>query len=90
MPGGLRLGLTTSSLRILFLLAACFLPPSLFASDFADAARRLADRIASTTGPGSITLDFTNHSSLDDKAAQEVRSALQAELPRPKVVRSGS
>ena len=80
MPGGLRLGLTTSSLRILFLLAACFLPPSLFASDFADAARRLADRIASTTGPGSITLDFTNHSSLDDKAAQEVRSALQAEL----------
>jgi hypothetical protein len=61
------------------LLAICF-SPSLFASNLGDAARQLADRIAGATGPGSVTLEVMNRSSLDDKSVREVRSALQAEL----------
>ncbi|MGC2244971.1 MAG: hypothetical protein WA609_00070 [Terriglobales bacterium] len=56
------------------------LPALLFASNLGDAARQLADRIAIATGPGSIALDLTNRSSLDEKSVGEVRSALQAEL----------
>jgi hypothetical protein len=80
MPGGLRLGLLTSFWRISFLLANLFLPSLLFASNFGDAARQLADRIATASGPGSVALEVTNRSSLDDKSVREVRSALQAQL----------
>src|ERR1035438_8125163 len=80
MPGGLRLGLISSFWRISFLLANLFLPSILFASNFGDAARQLADRIATASGPGSVALEVTNHSSLDDKSVREVRSALQSQL----------
>lgn len=70
----LRLGLLAS-----FLLAT-FSPSLLFASNFGDTARQLADRIAAATGPGSVALEVTNRSSLDDKSLREVRSALQAQL----------
>lgn len=62
------------------LLAALFLPSSLFASNLTDTARQLADRIAAVSGPGAIALEITNRSSLDDKSAHEVSSALQAQL----------
>ena len=75
MSGGLRLGWLT-----LFLLAAVFLPSSLFASNLGDAARQLAHKIASVTGPGAIALDIANRSSLDDKSVREVRIALEAQL----------
>ncbi|HEX9110417.1 MAG TPA: hypothetical protein VF845_02985 [Terriglobales bacterium] len=73
--GGLRLGWLTS-----FLLASVFLPFSLFASNLGDAARQLAHKIASVTGPGAIALDIANRSSLDDKSVREVRIALEAQL----------
>ena len=79
-PGGLRLGLLTSLLRISFLLTTLLVPASMFASSLGDTARQLADRIASASGPGALTLEVANRSSLDDKSVREVRSALQAEL----------
>ncbi len=75
MSGGLRLGWLTS-----FLLAAVFLPSSLLASNLGDAARQLAHKIASVTGPGAISLEVTNRSSLDEKSVREVRIALEAQL----------
>ena len=62
------------------LLATCFSPSLLFASNLGDTARQLADRIAGATGPGSITLEVVNRSSLDEKSVREVRGALQSEL----------
>ena len=75
MSGGLRLSWLTS-----FLLATVFLPSSLSASNLGDAARQLAHKIASATGPGAIALDITNRSSLDDKSVRDARIALEAQL----------
>src|SRR5580658_6035656 len=77
---GLRLGCLTS-----FLLAMAILPSSVFASELSasslgDIARELAHKIAADAGPGAFALEVTNRSSLGDKAAREVRSALEAEL----------
>jgi hypothetical protein len=72
---GLRLGWLTS-----FLLATVFLPSSLCASGVGDTARQLAHKIAATAGPGAVTLEVTNRSSLDEKSVREVRSALEAQL----------
>src|SRR6266478_6389126 len=72
---GPRLGWLTS-----LLLATVFLPSSLFASSLGDAARQLAHKIAAAAGPGAFALEVTNRSSLDDKSAREVRSALEAQL----------
>jgi hypothetical protein len=72
--GGLRLGWLASLLLIVLL------PSWVRASEYGDAARQLAHKIASITGPGAISLEITNRSSLDDKAVREVRSALEAEL----------
>jgi hypothetical protein len=73
--GGLRMGWLAS-----FILVAAVLPCFLSASVMGDAARQLAHKIASVTGPGAIALDITNRSSLDDKAVREARSALEAQL----------
>jgi hypothetical protein len=72
---GLRLGWLTS-----FLLATIFLPSSLCASGLGDTARQLARKIAAASGPGAVTLEVTNRSSLDEKSVREVRSALEAQL----------
>ncbi len=72
---GLRLSWLTS-----FLLATVFLPSSLCASGLGDTARQLAHKIAAAAGPGAVALEVTNRSSLDDKSAREVRSALEAQL----------
>jgi hypothetical protein len=72
---GLRLSWLTS-----LLLATVFLPSSLCASPLGDTARQLARKIAAATGPGAIALEVANRSSLDEKSAREVRSALEAEL----------
>jgi hypothetical protein len=74
-PSGLRLGWLTS-----FFLAIVFCPSPLCASDLANAARQLAHKIAADAGPGAFALEVTNRSSLDDKSAREVRTALEAEL----------
>jgi len=63
-----------------FILAAAFVPSFASASVLGDAARQLAHKIASATGPGTIALEITNRSSLDDKSVREVRSALEAQL----------
>jgi len=63
-----------------FFLATAFIPSLVSASILGDAARQLAHRIASVTGPGAIALDITNRSSLDDKSVRELRSALEAQL----------
>ncbi|PYX34209.1 MAG: hypothetical protein DMG80_03065 [Acidobacteria bacterium] len=73
--GGLRIGWLAA-----FFLAATLAPSLLSASVLGDAARQLAHKISSVTGPGAITLDITNRSSLDEKAVREARSALEAEL----------
>jgi hypothetical protein len=75
MSGGLRLGWLTW-----FLLATVFLPSCLFASNLNDAARQLAHKIASITGPGAMALEVANRSSLDEKSIGEVRIALEAQL----------
>ncbi len=72
---GLRLGWLTS-----FLLAAVFLPSSLYASSLGDVARQLAHKIAAASGPGAFALEVTNRSSLDDKSLREVHSALEDQL----------
>jgi hypothetical protein len=81
------------SLRLISFQAIPFLPSLLFiafftalfsanasASNLGDTARQLADRVAAVTGPGSIALDVTNRSSLDEKSVREVLGALQGEL----------
>jgi hypothetical protein len=73
--GGLRISWLAA-----FLLATAVVPSFVAASVLGDAARQLARKISSVTGPGAIALDITNRSSLDDKAVREVRSALDAEL----------
>ena len=40
----------------------------------------MAHKIAAASGPGTVALQVTNHSSLDDKSVREVRSALENEL----------
>jgi hypothetical protein len=82
---GLRLGWLTT-----FLLATALLPSSsldafLYASSLSpsslgDGARQLAHKIAAVSGPGAFALEVSNRSSLDEKAAREVRGALEAEL----------
>ena len=73
--GSLRMGWLAS-----FILVTAVLPSLLSASVLGDAARQLAHKIASVTGPGAVALDITNRSSLDDKSVREVRSALEAQL----------
>jgi hypothetical protein len=75
ISGGLWLGWLSS-----FVLATVFLPSSLSASSLSDTARQLAHKIASASGPGAFALEFTNHSSLDEKSVHEVRSALEVQL----------
>lgn len=75
-----RLELRTSLRLFSFLLPICLAPSLLVASNLSDTARQLAGRIAGVTGPGSIALEVTNRSSLDEKSFREVRTALQGEL----------
>jgi len=69
-----------SSRLISPLLVTLLLASSLFASNLDDAARQLADRIAAISGPGTIALEVTNRSSLDEKSVRAARSAIQAQL----------
>ncbi len=64
----------------LFLLAFLVVPSSLLAANLSDTARQLGHKIGSVTGPGTIALEVTNKSSLDDKSVREIRSALETEL----------
>ncbi len=82
---GLRIWFPYSLFRVLLklgalLFGALLFPSFLFASNLGDAARQLADRIAAVSGPGTMALEVTNRSSLDDKAVREIRSALQGQL----------
>ena len=77
-------GRWSGSLRAGWLAALVFssvlFPSFANASTLGDAARQLAHKIASATGPGAIALEVTNRSSLDDKSVREVRSSLEAQL----------
>jgi hypothetical protein len=81
---GLRIDSLHSFLLALLKIAALFFvtlfSSLLLASNLGDTARQLADRISAVTGPGSIALEVTNRSSLDDKSLHEVRSELEAQL----------
>jgi hypothetical protein len=79
---GPRIGSLHTYLLTLFRILAFFFATSalLSASTFGDAARQLAGRIASTSGPGAIAFTLTNRSSFDDKSVHEIQSALQAQL----------
>jgi len=72
-----------------FVLAVVFLPLFSFASNLSDAARQLALKIGSVTGPGAVALEITNKSSLDDRSVRDIRSSLEAEL-RAEGVRTAS
>ncbi len=63
-----------------FLLASVFLPSTLHASALADTARQLAHKIAAASGPGAFAIEITNRSSLPERSAREVRSALETQL----------
>lgn len=80
----LILSKTTAFLSCVFLFSS-----PLIASNLGDTARRLADRIAAASGPGSAALEVSNRSSLDEKSVREVRSALQSQL-RVQGVRTSS
>jgi len=89
----LQNGFPHSHFLVLWRLAAalfgvCLFSSSVFASNLGDAARQLADRIAAVSGPGTIALEVTNRSSLDEKSVRDVRSALQTQL-RVQGVRTG-
>src|SRR5712671_7369600 len=73
--GSLRAGWLASGIFVIAFFS-CFAS----ASVLGDAARQLAHKIASTTGPGAVALDITNRSSLDDNSVQEIRSALEVQL----------
>jgi hypothetical protein len=73
------MGWLASFIFFVSFVSACF-PPLASASVFGDTARQMAHKIAAATGPGAITLDIANRSSLDDKSVREIRSALEAEL----------
>ena len=65
---------------IFVVVGAILCPSTLFASNLGDTARQLAHKIAAASGPGTLTLDVVNRSSLDEKSVREVRSALEAQL----------
>ena len=72
-----------------FFFASVFLPSFSVASNLTDAARQLARKIGSVTGPGAVALEVTNKSSLDDRSVRDIRSSLEAEL-RAEGVRTAS
>jgi hypothetical protein len=83
--GSPRMSWLASFPYLLFLVLALIFAIAVFpsfasASVFGDSARQLAHKIAAATGPGSVALEVTNRSSLDDKSVHEIRSALEAEL----------
>lgn len=83
--GSPRMSWLASFLYLLFLVLALIFAIAVFpsfasASVFGDSARQLAHKIAAATGPGSVALEVTNRSSLDDKSVREIRSALEAEF----------
>jgi len=89
---GLRIGSLHSLFDALFkrsglLVGTLLFPSFLLASNLSDAARQLADRITAVSGPGTVALEVTNHSSLDNKAVREVRGAIDSQL-RARGVRS--
>jgi hypothetical protein len=79
---------SSSALRLVWLmpfllttlLATIIFPSPLHASSLGDAARQLAHKVAVASGPGAFALDVANRSSLDEKSAREVSSALEAQL----------
>jgi hypothetical protein len=78
--GSLRMGWLAAIVFATVLFFSTVLSPCASASVLGDSARQLAHKIASATGPGAVSLEITNRSSLDDKSVREVRSALEAEL----------
>jgi hypothetical protein len=82
---GLRMTFPHSLFLVLLRAASLFFSllifsPLLCASDLTDSARQFAGRISAITGPGAIALDIANRSSLDEKSASEIRTALEGQL----------
>ena len=64
------------------LLAAIlfFMFSTALASDWSSAEQELARKIAAATGPGAVSVDVTNHSSLSKKDSDEISRGLRAQL----------
>jgi hypothetical protein len=78
--GSLRIGWRAAVVFTAIIFISGALPPRASASVLGDSARQLAQKIASATGSGAVSLEIANRSSLDDKSVRDVRSALEADL----------
>ena len=64
----------------LFLFLWFCLIPSSFASDWTSAEQELARKISAATGPGAVSLEVVNRSSLSKKDSDEIGRGLRAQL----------
>jgi len=64
-------------LLLVFLL---ILFPTVLASDWSAAEQELARKIVAATGPGAVSLELTNRSSLSKKASAEISRGLRTQL----------
>ncbi len=61
------------------LLWSCLIPAG-FASDWTSAEQELARKISATTGPGAVSLEVVNRSSLSKKDVEEISRGLRVQL----------
>ena len=69
-----------SSSRWLHLLLVVFFCAASYGTDWSTPERQLANQISSLTGPGAVSFEFVNRSSLSHADADSIQNALQAEL----------
>src|SRR5437899_10205502 len=65
---------------VLLLVFLVVLFPTVLASDWSGAEQELARKIVAVTGPGAVSLEVTNRSSLGKKDSEEISRGLRAQL----------
>jgi hypothetical protein len=71
---------TSSRSRVLLLAILFSMVSTTLALDWRGAEQELARKIAAATGPGAVSVDVTNHSSLSKKDSDEISRGLRAQL----------
>jgi hypothetical protein len=71
---------TSSRSRVLLLAILFSMVSTTLALDWSGAEQELARKIAAATGPGAVSVDVTNHSSLSKKDSDEISRGLRAQL----------